>query len=111
MLESVVRGSREDVVGAAELLQVAKSLKLRSVDDLDQQLVKRHRAVNWIIEYLEQSSKTEDLQLKTGNKRIKTDLCVIILRTLRHMIISGINSIYSHSMDTYTVCRIVYCSL
>ena len=52
MLEPVVRRPGEDVVAAAELLDVAQSLELGRVDDSDTQRVELNVAVNTVVEHL-----------------------------------------------------------
>lgn len=59
VLKAVVRRSGVDEVAAAELLQVSQPLELRRVDDLDEQRVERHRAVDGIVEHLAEHTEPE----------------------------------------------------
>lgn len=53
-----MRGSWEDEVCAAQLLNVPQALKLRRVDDADQQGMNFNVPMNWIIENLQKPNKS-----------------------------------------------------
>ena len=52
VFEAVVRSARKDVVRSSELFQIAKSLKLRRVDNSDTQWMHLDVTVDWVIEHL-----------------------------------------------------------
>jgi hypothetical protein len=53
VFEAIVGRSRENIVAAPQLLDIAKSLELRCVDDSDKERVELNVAMNGIIKYLE----------------------------------------------------------
>lgn len=83
VLEAVVRGSWEDKVGPAELLDVSQSLELGCVDDLDEERVQLDVTVDGVVKHLagdaiaqSQHHKT-DFRFSSRFLQVKTNKTVL----------------------------------